>query len=131
MDEANRMILVNQQIAKAEKFLSQADDMCSQNLWDLASNRYYYACFHIVQGLFIADGISAHTHAGIITQFSMNYVKTGKIESTYGSFLSRLLQLRQKADYNCAYDVTEDEVRDIIALSHRFVETVKGLIRLG
>lgn len=128
MNEDNRRILVNQQVVKAERFLSQADDMCSQNLWDLASNRYYYACFHVVQGLFIADGISAHTHAGIISQFSLHYVKTGKIEPTFGSFLSRLLQLRQKADYNCAYDVTKEEVEDIVDLSHKFVETVKAII---
>lgn len=128
MDDANRRLLVNQQIAKAEKFLSQADDMCNQCLWDLASNRYYYSCFHIVQGLFISDGISAHTHAGIITQFSLHYVKSGKIDPMYGSFLSRLLQLRQKADYNCAYDITKNDVEDIVELSHKFINAVKVII---
>lgn len=128
MDENNRKILVQQQIEKSEKFLNQADNMIDQQFWDLAANRYYYACYHVVQGLFIAKGISAHTHAGIIAQFSLNFVKTNVVASQYGSFLSRLMQLRQKADYNCAYDISESEVRDIVGLAHDFVGVVKNLI---
>lgn len=128
MDEENRHTLVRQQANKAEAFLSQADEMCLLRHWDLAANRYYYACFHIVQGLFIDKGISAHTHAGVITQFSLRFVRTGLIEIRYGSFLARLMQLRQKADYNCAFDITQAEVQDIAPLAHSFVEAVKSLI---
>jgi len=129
MDNENRLILVRQQIAKADKFLSQADAMRVQRLWDLAVNRYYYSCFHIVQALFISDGISAHTHAGVSNQFYTHYVKTDKVGIRYGSFIARLMQLRQKADYNCAYDITEMDVEDIVTLSHDFVNTVKSLIK--
>jgi uncharacterized protein (UPF0332 family) len=45
-----------------------------------------------------------------------------------GSFLSRLMQLRQKADYNCYYDVTEAEVKDMSVPTHVFVETIISLI---
>lgn len=129
MEERNRRILVQQQINKAEAFLLQADEMLSLCHWDLAVNRYYYSCFHIVQGLFIADGLSAHSHSGVVTQFSLNYVKTEKVETHYGSFLARLMQLRQKADYNCAYDISNEEAMDISPLAHNFVTEIKNLIR--
>lgn len=129
MEESDRRILVRQQVEKAQKFLLQADNMMSQHLWDLAVNRYYYACFHVVQGLFISQGINAHTHAGVVAQFSLHYVKTALVESKYGSFLARLMQLRQKADYNCAYDVTESDAKEIVALSRDFVAKVVSLIQ--
>ena len=100
MDENNRKILVEQQKAKATRFIKQAEEMLSLRYFDLAANRYYYACFHAIQALFIKDGISAHTHSGVLTQFSLNYVKTGIVDIRYGSFLARMLQIRQKADYN-------------------------------
>lgn len=128
MNDENRRILIKQQTDKAEAFLSQADEMCMLGHWDLAANRYYYSCFHIVQGLFISKGVSAHTHAGVIAQFSLHFVKTGLIEAHYGSFLARLMQLRQKADYNCAFDITQNEVQDIAPLAHSFVEAVRFLI---
>lgn len=38
-----------------------------------------------------------------------------------------MFQLRQKADYNCAYEISEEEVREIIGLSHDFVNVVLSL----
>ncbi|MGM9699976.1 MAG: HEPN domain-containing protein [Prevotella sp.] len=94
----------------------------------MAANRYYYACFHAVQGLFIHDKISGHTHAGMIRQFSLYYVKEKLIDLSYGSFLARLMQLRQKADYNCAYDITKEEVFDMQPRAIEFVRTIETLI---
>lgn len=130
MNEGNREIMVRQQMDKANLFLGQADEMCTLRHWDLAANRYYYACFHAVQGLFISEGISAHTHAGLISQFSLNFVKTNKVSVSSGSFLARLMQLRQKADYNCAFDITEEEVKEIAPLAHNFVKAIQSLIHL-
>ncbi len=128
MDTEERQILTNLQIAKAHRFLNQAEEMCAMEHWDMAANRFYYACFHAVQGLFIAKGISGHTHSGCITQFSLHFIKTGLIEKTHGSFLARMMQLRQKADYNCAYEITKEEVRDIVDQSHLFVKMIEDII---
>ena len=127
MNDEERDILVNQQLSKAKHFLQQAEEMCQLHHWDLAANRYYYACFHAVQGLFIHDKISGHTHAGMIRQFSLYYVKEKLIDLSYGSFLARLMQLRQKADYNCAYDISEEEVKETATLAHEFIEVIGNL----
>lgn len=128
MEKENQDILTRLQIDKAKRFLSQADEMVELRHWDLAANRYYYACFHIVQALFINKGVNAHTHAGINTQFGLQFVKTGIVDVSYGSFLARMFQLRQKADYNCAYEISEEDVRGIVSLSHDFITTILGLI---
>lgn len=128
MEKDNQKILVSLQTEKAKRFLTQADEMANLKHWDLAANRYYYACFHAVQALFIAKGVNAHTHAGINTQFSLHFVKTGVVDISYGSFLARMFQLRQKADYNCAYEVSESEVKEIVELTHNFVKTIISLI---
>ena len=129
MDDKDRATLINLQTSKAERFLSQAKDMQALGLWDLAANRYYYACFHIVQALFIKDGVVGHTHAGVVSQFSLYYVKTGRLSRLYGSFLARLMQLRQKADYNCAYEITEDELKSIAPTAVDFVEDIRKFIK--
>lgn len=128
MEKENQEILVNLQVDKAKRFLSQADEMVELRHWDLAANRYYYACFHVVQALFIAKGVNAHTHAGINTQFSLHFVKTGIVDVSYGSFLARMFQLRQKADYNCAYEVSENDIHEINGLARDFIQVVLGLI---
>lgn len=128
MEKENKDILISLQTEKAKRFLSQADEMVGLRHWDLAANRYYYACFHVVQALFIAKGVNAHTHAGINTQFSLHFVKTGIVDSSYGSFLARMFQLRQKADYNCAYEVSKSDVQEINGLAHKFIKTLLNII---
>lgn len=121
--------LVDLQLEKAHRFLAQADEMYSMRYWDLAANRYYYACYHAVQGLFIANGLHAtKKHSGTVTQFSLHFVKSGKVESTYGSFLARMMQLRQKADYNCAYDISESDLTEQVTLSKEFIRKIEELL---
>lgn len=128
MTENERNTLVKLQIAKARHFLKQADEMCGMEHWDMAANRFYYACFHAVQGLFISESINGHTHSGCVAQFSLHFVKSGRVDKSYGSFLARMMQLRQKADYNCAYDISKEEVQEIVSLSHDFIEQIEMLL---
>lgn len=130
MDKQGTKTLVGLQMEKANRFLSQAEEMYAMQYWDLAANRYYYACYHAVQGLFIAYGLpAAKKHSGAVTQFSLHFVKSGKIELTYGSFFARMMQLRQKADYNCAYDITEKDLMEQVTLSRSFICKIEQLIK--
>ena len=106
-EERNSLVIL--QLEKAKVFLKQADEMFDLKYWDIASNRYYYACFHAVQALLIQNGLSCKTHDGLIACFGLNFIKTGKISARLGSFLARMEQLRQKGDYNCIYSISEDE----------------------
>jgi uncharacterized protein (UPF0332 family) len=131
MTQEERKILVDMQVERAHRFLNQADEMMDMDYSDMAVNRFYYACFHIVQALFIQREIVAHTHSGMLTQFSLHFVKTEKISLEDGSFLARLFQLRQKADYNCAYDISTEEARSLKEPTHKFMEKIEKLIIEG
>lgn len=61
-------------------------------------------------------------------QFSKNFVKTNIVPMETGSLLARLFQLRQKADYNCAYDVSDEEVQTLAKPVHDFVNQMVTLI---
>ena len=78
-EERNSLVIL--QLEKAKVFLKQADEMFDLKYWDIASNRYYYACFHAVQALLIQNGLSCKTHDGLIACFGLNFIKTGKISA--------------------------------------------------
>ncbi|MBR6068631.1 MAG: HEPN domain-containing protein [Bacteroidales bacterium] len=128
MNQEEKDLLVVRQVEKAHHFLNQADEMMTLGHTDLAVNRLYYSCFHIVQALFLKSGISVRTHSGIITQFSQHFVKTDIVSMEKGSLLARLFQLRQKADYNCAYDISVDEAKSLVEPVHLFVAEITELI---
>ncbi len=111
----DKNLLISLQVKKSRRILSEADEMVSLKHWDIASNRYYYACYHILQALFISRGISAKSHDGSLTFLGKYFILTGEIDKKYGRFFARMVQLRQKADYNSVSDVTEEEVQEMSA----------------
>lgn len=128
MREEDRKSLITHHREKAHHTLRQAHQMMDLEQWDLAVNRFYYACFHMVHSLLISRGLSAHTHAGTSTVFGQHFVKTGLVDLSYGRFFATMVQLRQKADYNSVANITEQDARDIVDMSCSFVEKVESLI---
>lgn len=121
-------LMIRLQAEKAERLLHEGDDMVSQQRWDMAANRYYYACYHMVHAAFIIHGISTKTHEGTLTELGKNFILTGMLDKKFGRFYSRMLQLRLKADYNSIAEVTEEEVLEMSPLSHDFVENMRPLL---
>lgn len=128
MNEAQRSEMVRLQLERADKFLWQADKMLNEQCFDLAANRYYYACYHAIQGLFVHDGLYSHTHKGLHQVLGMHYVKEGKFDSRLSGFLRTMEQLREKADYNCAYDITAEEVQEMRSPSYAIIGAVKKMV---
>ena len=128
LTDEERKVMVGLQMEKAHRFLDQADEMCKQHYWDIATNRYYYACYHAVQALLIKNGLYAHTHDGLLTQLGLHFVKPGIIDKEYGAFMSRMEQLREKGDYNCFYAITEEEIETIIKPTKELIQKIEELL---
>lgn len=121
-------VMINLHRGKSHRFLDDADAMVQQQHWDLAANRYYHACFHIVHAPFLKDGLTVKTHDGTLTTLGKTYILTGRIEKKHGYFFARMIQLRIKADYNSVAEVSESEVREMASLSHEFVDRIESIL---
>lgn len=60
--------------------------------------------------------------------FSQNYIKTGKLPLEFGKLYNNLQTLREKSDYNCFYDVDEQDINEGTELARRFIEEIGKLI---
>ena len=128
LTDEERDTLVSLQIEKSKKHLSQADEMYNLGYYDMAANRFYYSCFHALQALLIRNGLFCHTHAGLIAEFGKQFIKTNVIDAKFGRLVARLEQLREKSDYNCVYDIEEEDVKDMIQPCHELIELISGMV---
>ena len=129
LNDEERRTIVNLQMEKADRFLTQAEMVREMQQWDLATNRYYYACFHAVQALFIHNGLASKTHSGMLRQFGLHFIKTGIIEDRLGGFLTRMEQLREKGDYNCVFSINDEELSTIVEPAHELVKVIAKLVQ--
>ena len=48
----------------------------------------------------------------------------------YGRFYNTLQSLREKSDYNCFYDVDEQDVIDGMEKARKFIKAIESLISI-
>lgn len=74
--------------------------------------RSYYAMFSAVRAILALDGVDYSKHAGVIAYFQKEYVKTGKFDKLYSKYLSQAFQIRNQADYEDFYIVSQKDATE-------------------
>ncbi|MBO7481799.1 MAG: hypothetical protein J6T63_06805 [Bacteroidales bacterium] len=80
--------------------------------------------------LLINDGHEVGTHKGAVIRFQQYYVKTQIFSVDDGRFYSQLQTLRESADYNCSFEVAEEDVLSRIESARLFIEKIKKYIAM-
>ncbi len=94
-----------------------------------AASRAYFSMFHAAKALLYLRDNYPKTHAGVISQFGKEFVKTGEMDKTFGEMLSLSETLRAKADYDVEREITEEEVEEILDACEKFLEKVDEVVK--
>lgn len=129
LKEEDRRIIVDMEIEKAERLFAEQEVLSCAGLWSTLANRLYYSLFHAVSALLISEGHEVGSHKGAVIRFQQFFVKTRKFSVEDGRFYSQLQTLREKADYNCYFDVSEADIKDRIEPTRQMIEKVKSYIK--
>jgi len=92
-------------LAKAERALSGARALLAVGDTEGSCSRAYCAMFDAAQAALIMEGHGSasaviKTHNGLLTIFSKEFTKTGRIALDVGKSLDQVHQLRVTADYS-------------------------------
>ena len=128
LTDEERQAMVEVEIERAEKILSQVETLRANALWDILANRLYYALYHAVISLLIKNRIQVGTHKGAVVMFSREFVKTGIFSTEEGRVFSSLEQLRESGDYNCLIETTETEIVPYIPKVTALIKKIKTLL---
>ena len=126
--DEERILVVHKELERAHETFEEIEIMRQAGKWNGAANRIYYSVFHAVNALFINDGLQVKRHKGSHAMFSQYFIKTGKLPIEYGRFYNNLQTLREKSDYNCFYDVDEEDVIDGMEKASKFIKAIEDLI---
>ena len=125
LTDEERRIMVDLEIERAERITQQFQVLQEQQYWDTLVNRMYYAVFHAVSALLIHNAMPVHTHKGALHVFNREFVRTGMFSMEEGRLFSQLEGLRERGDYNCFLDASEDEIVPLIEPLKSLIEKIK------
>lgn len=120
--------LVQGYLQKAEKKLSVAGKLFKSEDYEDAVSRAYYAVFHAAQALLLTEGEKADSHKGVVTLFSLLFVKTGKFNKNLGKYLANLKDNRESGDYEIFSYIDRETAGTAVEEAKEFVKEGKAYL---
>lgn len=114
MKPIDRNAYVQNRIETAYKTLDAAKVLTENGFWNSAVNRLYYSVFYAVNAILVKHEIITQSHSGTKSQFSLHFIKTGKLDKKYGKLLAELFDWRQKGDYENLYEFNSESVLPLL-----------------
>lgn len=116
---------------KAVRAVKSAGLLLKSEDFDGACNRAYYAMFDAARAALLSAnaGISSEmmkTHSGLISAFSMHFVKTGLVSIELGKTLNKAEDLRLIADYTGDL-IDQEQAKWVVEQAEIFVNTIRKL----
>lgn len=91
--------------------------------------RIITACLKFVQTLLLSKDIYTKTHSGAKSKFHELFLKTKLLPSELGKMLQDAFDIRQDADYEFEFEISESTARQTFEDASLFLKTVKEFFK--
>ena len=112
-----RMEKSKDMLASAKRDLAAAD-------FASANNRAYYCIFHAIRAVLALDNIDFKRHSAVISTFSQQYLKTMRIDRSFGPLIATASLIRTRSDYEDFYVCSMEDTRQLVEGAERFHEAI-------
>lgn len=128
LDDTNRKEMIAKYLDKADLCWHEAELAKSVCAWPMTANRMYYALVNAIRALLLKDHVEAHTHAGMKAKIGQLYVLTGLLSDEQGRLFSQMETMRERADYDCYFDASEQDIEEKFIPVKQLIARIKELI---
>lgn len=125
----NRIDLMKYRMKMAKERLESAKLLLDNGQFKDSIGRSYYAMFTSVRAILALDGQDFSKHAGVISYFQNNYIKTGVFDVKYSKYLSQAFQIRNNTDYADFFIVSATDAREQYEKAMDFYKEIDEYIK--
>lgn len=111
MPNPQRIALMSYRLQSASEKLQSAKLLLENGQYKDSIGRSYYAMFSAVRAILAIDGVDFKKHAGVISYFQKEYIKTKILDVKYSRYLTSAFQIRNNADYADFFIVSADDAK--------------------
>jgi len=114
---------------KAERSMDAARDDLAHGHWEAAANRIYYAMFYAAEAMLNERNLKFRKHGGVHAAFGEHFAKTAELDPKYHRWILTAFNKRIAADYGFDAELTESDIRDLLARATEFVKVASEFLR--
>ena len=116
-------------LESARERLDSAEILFLNGNYKDSIGRSYYAMFTAVRALLARDGVDYSKHAGVISYFQKEYIKTQKIDKKYSRYLSQAFQIRNNTDYSDFFIVSQSDAKEQYEKAKEFEKMIEEYLK--
>ena len=128
MEQHNQTVLAKYRLEKAKNDLRDAQKSFAEEMFETAANRAYYAIFHAARAVLILDGQDYRRHAGVISFFRRDYIKTGILDEALSEIIKNAFELRTESNYSDFFIISKSEIEKQIEDAAFFVAEIERFL---
>ncbi len=118
------MSVITSLIERAEKYLKSSKMLLNESDYESSVSRAYYAMYYSAEAVLLTKDLTFSSHRGVISAFGEYFVKTDVFPREMGREFNRAFEKRQLGDYEYTFVISEDEAKEILKQSKRFVDSI-------
>ncbi len=115
--------IIKLRLIKAKATFSEVELLMLNKLYNAALNRLNYSCFYATTALLLFYNLKPKTHSSTSALLHHYLVKQDNFDPVKSSFYTRLMQQRERDDYNDFLIVNKDLVENIFSLLKNILNT--------
>ena len=127
--DQDRIEIVRYRIENARRTLREVQSHIENGFYNTAVNRMYYACYYAASALLVANKITTKSHNGVKQMFSLHFIKSGKVPSSFSGLYNTLFQKRTTGDYDDLFDQDLSTCEELFPQTEEFVATIEALVQ--
>lgn len=105
---------ITSRVLRSKETIDEAELMFNMKHYLTVMNRLYYAVFYMACAYLGKEEIETKTHNGTKTQFHQYFVKTGKVDKSFGILYDKLFTERNESDYGDLEVLEKEYVQDLL-----------------
>ncbi len=125
----NREELMQYRLDMAKERLESSKLLLDNGRYKDSIGRSYYAIFTAVRALLAVDGVDFSRHAGVISYFQKEYIKSGVFDVKYSKYISQVFQIRNNTDYADFFIVSRDDAKEQYERAVDFYEVIADYLK--
>ena len=117
--------LVKYRLESAKERLKSSRLLLDAGQYKDSIGRSYYAIFSAVRAVLAENKVDFSKHAGVISYFQKEYVKTNIFDVKYSKILQNAFQIRNICDYDDFYLATKSSAEEQYNNAKEMIEAIE------
>ena len=128
MLDKNKHDLLVYRLESAKEKLNSSKLLLDNGNFKDSIGRSYYAMFTSVRALLAKDGVDFSKHAGVISYFQKEYIKSGLVNVKYSKYISQAFQIRNNVDYADFFIVSKSDAEEQYQKAEEFCRMIESYL---